>query len=209
MSEKKSTRTKPTSEEIDFVKSLLPDGTVAPLFESETCLFCKGDHPHPKECYGIVDMGHAEPESNKTSAIGIKVKAQVGSLVSVQIACCNSCRKNYMISSMIGMITAIIVVAAGLLVLSIPSISTSLLYVNEALPLILFLISLPLAYLLGKLFSTMFVKSKRSQTQFNVMKIPFMKRMEDFGWFPINRINNKRVNVIFSKKRLTKGWFID
>ena len=188
-----------------IVETLLPDGNVRPLFTSETCLLCK-DQPQPRELYAITDMGHKEPKSKKSSAIGVRVRAKVGSLVPLQIACCKRCRKNYRIASYLSLVVMLVVIVLGLLLLSLAPVARALEKAHEATPLLLFIATVPVGWLLGRVAAQAFIKAHSHQTKFDIGEIPFVARMEAAGWFPL--YEGKEVSrLVFSKERLKGDWF--
>lgn len=193
--------------EYDYVSRLLPGGDVAPLFASETCLFCKGDRPNPRTYYGITDMGHAQPESQKTSALGFRVKTKVGSMVPLQIAACAHCRRNHLIASYLKLVTIVVLMALSLLVLTLPPISKALLSVHEGLSLLVFVAMLPISWLLSMMLTNRFIAKHSAETRFDIAEIPFVQRMIEMGWFPLYD-GGSVSRLVFSKKRLSQGWFI-
>ena len=66
------------------------------LHTSKKCQFCI-DEPKDAECYGIIDMGHPEPEHRKGMFFGFgkKIRSEMGSMVSFPVACCKDCRRRY------------------------------------------------------------------------------------------------------------------
>ncbi len=193
-------------EDYELLKVLLPEEGIAPLMKSETCLFCKGDKKNPREYYAVADFAHKEPQRTKSSVIGIKVKSSVGSLVPVQIACCKKCRRNYMMRDYLPWVIMAAVAVALIAVLSIVPVRESLVGVNELLPLAIFAGVFVVGYVIGQLVRNAFVKSKESQTIFEVSELPIIKKMLEKGWFSL--FGEKRsIRLIFSKKRLERGWF--
>lgn len=192
----------------DIVESLLPGGNVKPLYESPVCLLCEKD-PLPRDGYAVTDMGHPDPPGKKSSAIGIRVKTKVGSMVPIQIACCPRCKKNYRIASYLSLVVTIVTIVLAIGILAIPGVNRALLNANEALPLILFVISIPLGFLLGRLFSNAFIKKKSAETKFNIAEIPFVARMEAMGWFPLYDSKSEVSRLVFSKERIKGDWFND
>jgi hypothetical protein len=188
-----------------IVEQLLPDGNVRLLFESETCLLCN-DTPHPRECYAVTDMGHVEPKGKKSSAFGFRVKTKVGSMVPLQISCCSRCRRNYRIASYLSLVVTVLVIGLTLLLLALPAVERALVGISDAVPLIIFLLSVPIGWAAGRLACMQYIKAKSRETKFHIDEIPFVARMEAVGWFPL--YDSKDVSrLIFSKERLSGDWF--
>ena len=204
--------TRKDDEEMDLeerrpiVADMLPGGNLKPLYESEHCLLCSRPQPYPRELYAITDLGHKEPEGRKTSAIGLRVKTKVGSLVALQIASCKHCRKNYRIASNLRLFLMILLIAGSVMLLSLGPIAAALTSVHPMLPVILFLLMIPLSWLIGTLARNAFMRSKQSETHFDIEEIPFVQQLVYKGWFqlygkqPVSRL-------IFSKERLKGNWF--
>ncbi len=193
-------------EDFELLKTLLPEEGIKPLMQSETCLFCKSEKSNPREYYAITDFAHREPQRTKTSVIGIKIKANVGSLIPVQIACCKKCRRNFLMRDYLPWIITAAITIALIAVLSIVPLRESLVAVNELLPLALFAGVFVVGYFAGQLARNVFVKAKKSQTLFEVAELPTIKRMLEKGWFSLFG-EKKGIRLIFSKKRLERGWF--
>ncbi len=193
-------------EDFEMLKALLPEEGIKPLMQSETCLLCKGEKKNPRAYYAVTDFAHKEPQRTKTSVIGIKVKASVGSLIPVQIACCKSCRRNFLLRDYLPWIITAVITIALIAILSIVPLRESLVAVNELLPLIIFAGVFIVAYLAGQLARNIFVKAKEPYTLFEVGELPIIKKMLERGWFSL--FGEKRgIRLIFSKKRLERGWF--
>ncbi len=193
-------------EDFELLKALLPQEGITPLMKSETCLFCKGDKKNPRDYYAITDFAHKEPQRTKTSVIGIKVKANVGSLIPVQIACCKRCRRNFLMRDYLPWIITALVAVILIAVLSVVPLRESLVAINELLPLGIFAGVFIIGYFAGQLVKMSFVKAKESQTLFEVSELPIIKEMLEKGWFSLFG-ERKAPRLIFSKKRLERGWF--
>lgn len=214
--EKKRAKKKMDSDELSesehraLVADMLPDGNVKPLYESETCLLCKDpEDTRSRTCYAVTDMGHKEPPGTKPSAIMLRVKTKVGSIVPLQISCCDRCKRNHRIASFLQMATMIIIMGLGLLIMSRPSVSAQLYEINEAMGLILFVLLLPISYLIGKVLTRAFRLQTGKKTRFDIRELPLIAQMVERGWFPLNKNTMSEPVVIFSKERLKKGWFTE
>lgn len=189
-----------------LVADLLPGGNLRPLFESESCLLCNTPEKNPRELYALTDMGHKEPEGEKTSAIGLKVKTKVGSMAPLQIACCSRCRKNYRIAANLRLGIVLLLVALSLLLLTRQSIEGALSSVHSLLPVIAFIAMIPISWGIGTAAANAFIKKKAQETEFDIEEIPFIQQMVDRGWFQL--YGKKQVSqLVFSKERLKGDWF--
>ena len=193
-------------EDFELLKTLLPEEGVKPLMQSETCLLCKGEKKNPRAYYAITDFAHKEPQRTKTSVIGIKVKANVGSLIPVQIACCKSCRRNYLMRDYLPWVITAAITIALIVTLSIVPLRESLVAINELLPLVIFAGGFVFGYLAGQLARSAFVKAKEPYTLFEVSELPIIKKMLERGWFSLFG-EKQGIRLIFSRNRLERGWF--
>lgn len=207
-------KNKSSKEDLDIeehralVASMLPNGNVRPLFESEICLLCQKE-AQKRTCYAVTDMGNKEPEGTKPTALMIRVKTKIGSILPLQIACCDRCKRNHRIDSLIMMLIMLITLGVGLFVLSRSSVAAALYSVNKGLSFIIFLALIPISFGVGKLLRVIFRKKAEKETIFNVCEIPFVVQLTDRGWFPLNTNAEKEPTLVFSKEKLKKGWFID
>ena len=194
---------------IDAVRGLLPRGNVSELFESETCLLCKGDK-HKKNGYALTDFAHKEPEHEHRNVIGMKVKSRVGSIVPLQIACCDRCKRNVRYVNNITFFVSVIGIGAALALVGIQGIREPLEKIHEMLPFGIFAAISMLSVVLGKLASILAFKKRGINTILDINEIPFIAEMREAGWFCAtqNSSNSEaRPRLIFTKERLKRGWF--
>lgn len=190
----------------ELVLTLLPEGGVAPFYESETCLLCRDEPKNKRECYAIADFAHAEPQRTKPSAIGIRVKTSIGSLIPVQIAACSRCRRNLVTADYLQWVVMIIAGLIGLGALSVTTLRESLIGVNELLPLGIFIALIFVALFVGKWAQKLFIKRKSRETIMNVNELERIQALRDKGWFSVSD-DKKTIRMLFSKKPLQHGWF--
>lgn len=186
----------------ETVRKLLPRGTVSPLSESEECLLCNTEQKGERKYYAIMDMGHAEPAGKKTSAIGIRVNTNVGSIVPLQIACCERCRRNHLIGSYLKSCIIVAMMIAGLVILSIPVINQALSAIYGALPMLTYIALFFVSWLGANIVSRAFFKSRSRKTHFTVNKIPFVAEMMQHGWFLLYSNGKDQDRLFFSKTKL-------
>ena len=194
---------------IDTVRQLLPRGNVSDLFESETCLLCRSDK-RAKSGYALTDFAHKEPEHEHRNVIGMKVKSNVGSIVPLQIACCDRCRRNVRYVNNIMFFLAVIGTGAALALVSIQGIREPLEKINEMLPFGIFAAISALSVLLGKLASILAYKKRGKDTVLDANEVPFIAEMREAGWFCATQVSSgreSRPRLIFTKERLKRGWF--
>jgi hypothetical protein len=195
-----------TIRNIDTVIRLLPEEEgLARLRESSACCLCKGEHKGRREFYAIADYGHPEPKGKRSSALGIKVKTQVGSIVPLQIACCRRCKNNHTVAAYMQMVVTVLLVALGLIVMSIPPIASRINEISEMIPLAVFVALIPIGMILGKACRKRYIKKKSRETIFNLNEIEYVSRMCGKGWFPLSGREEGR--LMFSKKPLKNSWF--
>lgn len=191
--------------DLDVLIDLMPHGGVSPLFESKSCLLCKGENANKQDCYALVDMGHKEPVREKRSSIGIKSKTRVGSMVPVQIASCKACKRRMRTLDYLPVACPTVAAAIMLLLFIIPAISDNLSAIHSALPFGIFLVVVGIAAAAG----TVLTKTKRKEyskvTHLNVMDLPTLKEMGEKGWFSLNVSRYKEPRLIFVNKRMRMG----
>lgn len=190
--------------DLDVLETLLPEAGISTLFDTDVCRLCKGADPGKTACYALVDMGHAEPARKKRNLIGINVKAQTGSMVSAQIACCAACRKKLRILEYLPTVLPLGTAIITLALMMVRPIGDALQRVFQGLPLAIFLGATAIAYL------TAHVLGKRLQAKYSevmepdVMALPEMQALKARGWFPL-AVGKKAVRPVFLKKRLQAG----
>lgn len=190
--------------DLDVLFSLLPEGGIHTLFDTEECRLCKKEHPNKRGYYGLMDLGHVEPKRTKRSIIGLKVKSAVGSLVPVQVAVCNPCRKRILTLEYLPILLPLFVGILTLIVLMLPGVSDALERIATLLPFALFVALVLLSAILGRVFSNVLEKRYAKVTELDPFELPVLKEMKQKGWFPIN-VNGKRLRLVFVKKRMTMG----
>ncbi len=190
--------------DLDVLSSLLPEGGIHTLFDTEECRLCKKEHPNKRAYYGLMDLGHPEPKRTKRSIIGLKVKSAVGSLVPVQVAVCNPCRKRILMLEYLPILLPLFVGILTLIVLMLPGVSDALERIATLLPFGLFVALVLLSAILGRVFANVLEKRYAKLTELDPFALPVLKEMKHKGWFPIN-VNGKRLRLVFVRKRMTMG----
>lgn len=183
--------------EFEVMLSLLPDEL--DNLQSDDCCFCKGA-PKKRSCYAIIDLAHKDPESKRGMFFGMgkKVRQRIGSILPISISMCGECRRNYRGAETIKWLTILVLAGIGLGVCFIPAVNA-----NQVVPYAVILGSFLVGYILGKIFSGMYVNKKSAVTRFNVFDIPVCAQMKHDGWFTIQD-ESLVTHFIFSRKPMIK-----
>ncbi len=189
--------------DLDILLGLLPSGGVSPLFDTEECVLCKGEK-NKRSCYGLIDLGHAEPKREKRSIIGLKVRARVGSLLPVQLSVCRACKRRLLILDYLPIALPVVIGLAVLLVFMLPGVTASLERTATIMPFALFIVSILLASVLGSLFARTLGVRYAKYTYLDVFELPLLKEMKEKGWFPLN-MSGKKPRLIFVRNRMRMG----
>ncbi|MCE5236681.1 MAG: hypothetical protein ABFC62_11090 [Clostridiaceae bacterium] len=192
--------------DLDALKALLPEDGVEELFLSDRCILCKKEEPNPRTCYGLLDLGNREPERVVRSAIGLKTKLRAGSLLPVQLAACDACKKRF---TKLDYVVSLWVGVAGVLSIALLSYRPLREYFASffaAAPFLLFVACMLAAWGAGVLIRNSRVKRYAKHTHLDVMEIKKLSELREKGWFELNP-NGRYSKLIFSKKRLQQGLY--
>ena len=192
---------KETAKFVEQFQSLLPDGGIAGLFESETCELCKTEPKGERDCYAIVDFGHHEPKEMRQRKIFMR--SDVGFMVPLQFACCKKCRLRILLCSYLPLLLPVVFVALTLPVLLNPHAIAALRAVSGLLPALLAAVALALGFGIGKILQNVLRKKFEDVMYFNVFRHPVSLKMREKGWFPL--FADKSTTPVFSKKRMDYG----
>lgn len=190
--------------DLEVLSSLLPEGGIHPLFDTDECRLCKKPHPNKRAYYGLMDLGHVEPKRTKRSIIGLKIKSAVGSLLPVQISVCNACRKRILTLEYLPILLPLFVGILTLVALMLPGVSDALERIAMLVPFALFLVLVVVSAIVGRVLSNVLEKRYAKQTELDPFNLPILRQMKETGWFPIN-VNGKRLRLVFVKKRMHMG----
>lgn len=190
--------------DLDVLRSLLPEEGTTHLFTDEECQFCKGQR-NKRAYYAMLDMGHAEPSRSKRTAIGIKTKTKIGSMLPVQISACADCRKRIRTLDNLPLLLPLIVAAVVLIALMFQGVNNALTRVHPILPFLVFVVAVLISVLLGRIIETSLRKKYGKLTVLNPLEIPTLARMVQRGWFPLSGTNPKKIKLIFTKRRMRMG----
>jgi hypothetical protein len=174
------------------------------LHESDKCVLCKGEI-HDKECYATVDMAHPEPKTMKGMIFGFgkKIRTPVGSLVTINMASCKKCKKEYTLMETFVWIFLVGMLALSLVLMMVPAIANPIANINEALPAGFVVGLTVLGYFLGKFFYSLYRKKISQDVKVDLLEIPLIRNMLDKGWFFFQ--DNKGMPKLFFSKKKTPG----
>ncbi len=184
-------------EDFEVTLSLLPDDFDS--LQGDECSFCTGE-PGRRSCYATVDLAHKEPEHKRGMFFGMgkKVRQRIGSLLPISISICSDCRRNLRMAEAFKWLMVLLFGGIGLGVCFIPAVNA-----NPILPYAVILAGILVGYVVGKIFSGIYVDKKSAKTRFNVFDIPVCAEMRDNGWFTVQD-EGPVTRFIFSKKPMIK-----
>lgn len=186
-------------ESFEVTLSLLPDDIDELM--GEECQFCKGEK-RKRAGYALADLAHAEPktETGMFFGFGKKIRRKVGSIMPLSISICAECRRALRVPDIIKWTVPVLLLAAAVIVLSMPSITKGM---GEWVLLAVLAGALLGGYLIGKAAAGAYMRSKSSETRFNVFEIPICSKMKEAGWFTMQD-DTPATRFIFSRKPYTK-----
>lgn len=192
-------------EDMDAIAALLPEEDVSALFHTDRCVLCKGE-PNHRACYAMADVGNPEPEREGRNFLGIKTRLRVGSLLPVQMSCCDSCRRKHQILTYLPILPPLMAAAVVLALLSMHSIRAGLASIHVLAPLAVFVLAVALAALIAWAVERSLFRRYGEETYLNIMEQPFLARMERRGWFELQR-GRRMSRLIFTRERLKQGLY--
>lgn len=176
------------------------------LHHSEKCVLCKGER-NDATCYASVDMAHPEPKTMKGMFFGFgkKIRTPVGSLATIHMASCDSCkRKSVLMDAWLWIFLAGFIVLAFVLI-SIPAIAQPISSANELLAVVFVVVVVLIGYLVGKAVTDWYHKKVSREVKVDLSEIPLIRMMLDRGWFYFQ--DTKGQPRLFFKKKKTFGDF--
>ncbi len=182
---------------------LLPEGGLAPLFESESCTLCK-DEALPADGYAILDMAHAEPKRpQRTGLLRLKKRRPVGFIAPVQFAVCPKCRARLLFLEYLPLLVPVLTTLIAIFLVANESILEKMKDVSVYLPLGTVAAAVLIGYLIGRLLTGVCSKAYDKKMYVNPMEHPFVRQMTDRGWFQL--ADQRKVRMVFTKKRIQLG----
>ncbi|MDO4565441.1 MAG: hypothetical protein Q4C04_07505 [Clostridia bacterium] len=191
-------------EDVKLFRSLVPEEGLYSLFETDECKLCTGEVKGKKAGYAIFDMAHPEPKRlhRKGWLFG---GGKFGFIAPLQFAVCKKCRRRLLALDYMPIVSTVALTAIALCFVisdtqrrSLNSTSLGL-----ALPLIIVAGSLLLGFILGKVLQGVLKKRWGESMTVDITSHPFIKKMEERGWFPL--LEAKKGKVVFSRKMISNG----
>jgi len=193
--------------DLDNLAALLPEEGIADLFLSEQCLFCRSEEPGKTACYALTDIGHPEPKRKIARGVfRIKREARAGSILPIQIACCESCRKRFSLLQNVSMMFTAFSMAGALLLMSIRPLREALAEVLPALPAIVFLAIAVGGYAAGKILRARLLVRCGKEMHLSIFRIEQLRQLKKRGWFELYEEEDIS-RLVFSKTRAKSGLY--
>lgn len=192
--------------DLDALRALLPEDGIEELFLTNRCVLCKKQEPNPRTCYALLDLGNHEPKREGTNFLGIKTKLRTGSLLPVQLAACDDCKKRF---AKLDYVVPFWVTGAGVVsiaLLSYRTIREFFMAYGAWVPFVVFAAVMLAALCVGMLLRKSRLKRFASLMHLDVMEIEKLKKLKELGWFELNE-KKQYTKLIFNKKRLRQGVF--
>lgn len=192
--------------DLDALDAIMPEGGVSELFTGDSCVLCRGANKGKRTCYGLLDVGNPEPKREKSILLGMKTRSRAGSIVPLQLACCDDCRKRFRLVEYIVMASTTIAGALSIIILSMRPINEWLKDKSGILPIAIFVGVTLLAWLISSIIRKKLVKKYLTHTYMDVFELPKLVQMRSMGWFPLTESEHKNFSkLIFSSKRVKQG----
>lgn len=192
-------------DDIALFESLLPEEGVAGLFESETCLLCKGEAKGKRSGYAVYDMVHTEPKAlRRTGLLSRLLKKQdSGFMVPLQFACCKKCHNRVLLLTYLPIVIPTVLGMLALALAASEQLLNTVRGISQWLPLLVLTAAVLGGYLLGKLIVSVLKKKYEQEQYLSLDGHPFVKRMEARGWRQMFR--EKNATFLYTKKRIDMG----
>ena len=192
------------AKDIDAVLNMLPEGGIYPFFSGDECMLCKGETKNKADCYAMIDLGNPEPKREKRNVLGMKTKAEVGSILPLQLSCCKECRRRYSNISGRHITVTLITAIAMFALLNFKPIGETIANVHMGLPLALFIAAVLGAWFICRASRKNLIKKYSELTWLKVLDIPGVDELAAKNWFEMDP--GKDVSrLIFSKEPLKRG----
>ncbi len=192
--------------DMDAIATLLPAEDLSNLFHSERCTLCKGQSPNPRAYYALTDLGNPLPEREGRNFLGMKTKMRVGSLLPVQLGCCQACRRKHRVLTYLRLLLPLGAAVVALALLSVIPIREGLAGSHALLPLGVLLLAVGGAILVALVAEKRLRRRYEKETYLNIMEQPDLAEMAKMGWFEIQR-GRGMSQLIFAKGRLKQGLY--
>ena len=190
-------------DDVNTLLSLLPEEGIHGLFSGDECTLCKGEGKGRRECYGLFDMGHADPRPRKKEKLRLFRKKSYGFVIPLQFGCCRDCRRRFQLIGWLPMLVTIVILGAALLVVAQEPVAQALRNVWRGLPLTIMVLAAGLSYLVGKVLTNVLRARFNQRTYMDLKDHPLIQRMLSLGWETI--VDDRYPQPIFTRKRLSYG----
>lgn len=191
--------------DLDVILSNMSDHSMHALFAGDDCLFCKGE-PLKKKWYALTDIAHVQPRRKKATLLGIARESRVGTVLPIQIACCEDCRKRFLTLEYVRPLTGTIAAALSLVVLSVRRFREPIAALAEILPFAIFLAVTAIGILAGKIIKGRLRKKYGALMHMGIMELPILHDMAERGWFELTPTEGMS-RLVFSKTPIKQGLF--
>ena len=188
--------------DVDQLYALLPPEGVASLFTGEDCTLCRGERKGKRTCYGLYDMGHADPRAQKKKLSLFRGKAG-GFLIPLQFGCCDGCRRRYQLLGWLPSLTVILCLGLALAIVAQEPVAQSLRNVWRGLPLLVMLLAAGLSFLVSRVLTRILRARFNERTYMDLRDHPLVQRMISLDWESV--VEGKYPQPVFTRKRLCYG----
>ena len=189
------------NDDLKLFCELQPEGTVASLFESETCTLCKDEPKGKPTSFAVFDMAHTEPKA--LARRKFLQKQDTGFMVPLQFACCSKCRRRILLQSYLPLITPIALTMIVLPFVMIEHFAQAMRQIAGWLPFAVVVAAIIGGYAVGKLLAYLYKRKVESDMYVDVRTHPFVGAMTEKGWRPL--FPDRTAHLAFTKKRIDRG----
>lgn len=191
--------------DIDIIRSNMTEEGIQGLFAGDACALCKKE-PNDKKWYALTDLAHQEPRRKRATILGIAREPRAGTVLPIQIACCEACRKRYQMLAYVSPVTGTVFAAAALILMSIRPIREPIAAVVEILPFLIFVAATAIGIAVGALLRGGLLKKYAHVMHTDVMELPILSGMARKGWFELNP-DKGMSRLVFSRTPIRQGLF--
>lgn len=191
--------------DLDAICEKMPEDGLTDLFAGDECRLCKGE-PQQKKWYALADLGHREPKRRKAALLGIAREPRAGTVLPVQIACCDACRRRYLMLEYVAPVSGTAFAALGLILMSVRSVREPIAAVAAVLPFLVFAAITAVGIIGGALIKKALRRKYDAKMHLDIMGTDKLNQLADRGWFELYR-NSDMSRLVFSKTPIKQGIF--